>query len=142
MQSITLKSDLRQLATVSDWLQRIMSGRSIPVRTMSQLELLVTEAVTNVIEHAYPGRTDENITVSVDFDRDDVVIRVVDNGRPSPTVECYNNAQLPDASTLPENGWGMGLINTIADQVRVERCDGQNTTVLLKNLSGDGLRRW
>ena len=59
--------------------------QELPVRVLdeeglSQLELAVTEAASNIMRHAYHGRTDQRIQVIADAFADRIVVRLWHRG--------------------------------------------------------------
>lgn len=142
MQSMTIKSTPCQVAPLAQWLQQLLAEQYVEQSTASRLELLLVEAVNNVIEHGYCGIANHEINVAVATHSDRIVLTIVDRGKPPPAAETYSSADLPDPDCLPESGWGVGLINIIADQIQVTRHSGVNTTVLTKHVDlSDTLQR-
>lgn len=95
---------------------------SIPEPVLQDLELLVSEVVTNAVRHAGASRGDL-IDLSVDVDRGRVRVEVAD---PGPGFE-----PVPATPTMfQESGWGLYLVGQLSDRwgVEVER-DPQGTVV-------------
>jgi anti-sigma regulatory factor (Ser/Thr protein kinase) len=95
---------------------------SVPEPVMRDLELLVSEVVTNAVRHAGASRGDL-IGLSVEVGRDRVRVEVADPGpgfEPAPAVPTM----------FQESGWGLYLVGQLSDRwgVEVER-DPQGTVV-------------
>jgi anti-sigma regulatory factor (Ser/Thr protein kinase) len=85
---------------------------ALDVKQLSELRLLVTELLTNSVRHS---GTKEWITLDVDIYANAVRVVVTDHGRgfePEPT---------PQAHVDRPGGWGLCLVNCLADSWGVER---------------------
>ena len=105
-----------------------------------EAELVLAEALNNVVEHAYADQPAGRIHLQILANRRTAVMRLCDSGAAMP---C---GRLPEgrghASTtpdkLPEGGYGWQLIHRLADAVGYDRSDGRNRLEL--RLSGPPAR--
>jgi anti-sigma regulatory factor (Ser/Thr protein kinase) len=81
--------------------------------TAFDVRLLVSELVTNSVQHASVG-AEESVRLHVDIRGECVRVEVSDSG---PGFEPRE--PLPDAVT--DSGWGLFLVNQLADRWGVER---------------------
>lgn len=86
---------------------------------MSAVDLAVTEAVTNVVLHAYrdrdPSAEPGRVRVTLDLDGGDAVIGVVDDG-----------LGMGPRADMPGLGFGLSLIANVCDDLDVlQRADGR-----------------
>lgn len=96
---------------------------------VSAIELALTEALSNVIVHAYGGRPDGEIGLTITVDDSVLRLEVLDNGRPF-DPEGYSP---PDLSEPGRGGYGIMLIETLMDDVaRERRPDGHTCLSLAK----------
>ena len=91
----------------------------------ADLQLAVSEAVTNAIEHGNRGRFDVQVGVQFVLDRDRLAIRVVDQGGGMPTLAGATMLSLEEklADESPR-GLGMFLIQRLVDGVEMHSGDG------------------
>lgn len=98
-----------------------------------EVEIALTEAVNNVVEHAYGDPDAGYVRMSLILKRNVLLVRISDTGRPLPegglTAGRPANLSVPRLM-LPEGGFGWFLIRTLADDVRHERHNGTNTLSL------------
>lgn len=96
---------------------------------LSDAMIVLGEVLNNIVEHAYRGRTDGVIELSLAFDADGISIKTRDEGRPMPRA-VFQGASLPDATDevddLPEGGFGLFLVHALAQDMTYERLNGAN----------------
>ncbi len=109
-----------------------------PETTCADIELAITEAVTNCIEHAYQYDETKPVLMSIELADEGLLIEISDQGDSVP-VELLDSAadafaDIPDDITqVAEGGRGLGLITALMDLVEVERQNGWNVMRLKKN---------
>jgi sigma-B regulation protein RsbU (phosphoserine phosphatase) len=123
--------DLRRARTfVRDFCGRVPGGL-LDQGDVAGLELAVNEAASNVMKHAYHGRTDQRILLDADAFPDCVSIRLHHLGDAfDPTT-----APAPALDGSRESGFGLYLIAKSVDDVRYSRDErGRNSITLVKHL--------
>ena len=130
---IELSSDLKELARARAFVRKFCSAMSDPAvdeDTIDQLELAVTEAASNVMRHAYAGRTDRRMQLAAEAFADRIVLRLHHLG------QSFD----PDAVRPPafdgsqEGGFGMYIMRQSVDEVRYHRDErGRNCISMVKN---------
>lgn len=89
--------------------------------------LIITELMNNAVEHADAGLLDAEIILSAQ----DAVFRLISAGEKfDPTL----TAKMPDVEQdeLPEGGYGLALIQALADDMEYERRENRNMVTLRK----------
>ena len=131
-----LSSDLADLARAREFVRevcRALPGVPLDDESVSQLELAITEAASNVMRHAYGGRTDQKIQLDVEVFADRLVWRLHHLG------ETFDPAAVkpPAFDGTQEGGFGMFIIQQSVDEVRYHRDDrGRNCITMVKNRRG------
>ena len=104
---------------------------------IDDIELAVTEACTNVLDHA-AGHDDEyEVTFSVSNDR--VIIKITDEG-----VGFDHSSPRPQSELSAESGRGIILMSTLVDDLRFVSKPDAGTIVHLEkmlDLKGDSILR-
>jgi len=108
-----MTSEAEHLVRLRKWLRDELAGHGVPKQEQSGLLLAVGELCANSIQHAYEGRGGQPIQVSVRSSPDSLVIEVEDFGKPF-DAEDY---EVPDLDALPDSGYGLFLVRTIADSL-------------------------
>ena len=103
-------------------------GHSRPALT--QLELVLAEALNNVVEHAYAGHPQGWIRIAIRGSETAFDVEIRDQGREMP-VGRLPAAELPDMSgpvtDLPEGGFGCFLVRALTEDLTYQRIAGRNT---------------
>ena len=108
--------------------------QELPVRVLdeeglSQLELAVTEAASNIMRHAYHGRTDQRIQLTADAFADYVCLRLWHRG----TAFDPALVQPPVFDGSRDGGFGVYIIAHCVDEVRYIHDErGENCIYLMK----------
>ena len=109
------------------------------------LELVLAEALNNVVEHAHGGRMDGVIEVRVAHDGSEkapvLTCELIDDGAPMPEGEAPMPCSLEieaDAALLPEGGFGWLLIRELARDVDYERMGGRNRLRFQLDIASNG----
>lgn len=101
----------------------------IPQETCGTVELVLAEALNNIVEHAYGAQEPGPITVQVVLRAEKLDVTLTDTGKPLPP-HALPPGNLPDTSgpleTLPEGGFGWFLICHLTEALRYARHQGQN----------------
>lgn len=131
---LAIASRLEHVYLIGLSLRGICQGLPFTKNEVDALELAVCEAANNAIKHAYEGRADRLVRVSVAVDGTGLVICVTDQGKPIGDRSKLGN-ELPLAQSideLPEGGMGLYLIRNAADSVGYKAGDTGNTLVIRK----------
>jgi anti-sigma regulatory factor (Ser/Thr protein kinase) len=115
--AIHLRSNLDHIGLARDFVVEIAKAVPMSHREVYDLELVVDEALTNVIEHAYEGRPDRPVELTVALDGDALVIEIVHDGRrfdPTGRPEVDLKAHIAERRV---GGLGLYLINKLMDEV-------------------------
>lgn len=128
---------LEEVARLTELLRRLMPKHFSEEQGYA-IELGIAEVLTNIVLHGYAGKEDGSITVLWEEKATCLRINVVDNGSPIPEDLLMKaaggdlNFDAADTCNLPENGFGLILINTIFDVVSYERSGNVNCMYLEK----------
>ncbi|OQX14940.1 MAG: hypothetical protein BWK73_08160 [Thiothrix lacustris] len=118
---LSIDSRLEQVRVLSGALRGIGQELSLSEEQLGQLELMMVEAVNNVIEHAYQMQHGNDVQVRVEYSPQEVHLVISDQGHAMPDALHTETREMPNPEDLPEGGWGMGLIHLLADSIRYSR---------------------
>jgi serine/threonine-protein kinase RsbW len=130
-----MTSEAEHLLRLRKWLREELAGHGVPKQDQPNLLLAVGELCANSIQHAYEGRAGQPITVSVRSSDDSLVIEVEDFGKPF-DADRYES---PNLEAVPESGYGIFLVKTIADSLSIDVAREHGTRwTMVKYLPGRG----
>jgi anti-sigma regulatory factor (Ser/Thr protein kinase) len=124
--------DLTHLGTVRAFVRRFCREVLSPALSeegTDQLELAVAEATSNIIRHAYHGRSDRRVQFTADAFGDRVVLQICHEG------EAFDPATVraPAFDGSREGGFGIYIMAQSVDEVRYFRDEsGRNCVRLVK----------
>jgi anti-anti-sigma factor len=112
-----------------------LPARVLDAESLSQLELAVTEAASNIMRHAYHGRTDQHIQVTAEAFADRIRIRLGHRG----TAFDPATVQPPVFDGSRDGGFGVYIIAHCVDEVRYVHDErGENCICLVKKRNRRG----
>jgi anti-sigma regulatory factor (Ser/Thr protein kinase) len=121
--SRTVPADLGALADVRTWAVRLAAAGGLGPGQLAELELALTEAVSNVIRHAnVEGRP---IELHLAVDDEEVRVLVADRG------DYWPGQPVGGPRADGSGGYGIDLIDRIMDRVERRPRDGGGTELLL-----------
>ena len=120
--------ELNRLAT---WIETVASQLSLTERAKFRLEMVLTEAVTNVIQHGSEGAGDREIRLVLEQAGDDVRMEVRDGGRPFDPLEQPRVVFPRTLDEASQGGLGIHLIRSYSDECSYRHEGGENVLTLI-----------
>lgn len=126
---LTLSSDLKELEVARNFVQDHAGRGVLSDERVSALKRAVSEAVSNIIIHAYDRRADRSIELDAEVFADRVVVRLHHLG----ISFDPRKVPQPQLDGSQEHGFGMYIIAQSVDEVRYYVDDrGRNCIALVK----------
>jgi serine/threonine-protein kinase RsbW len=100
----------------------------LSIEDASSVEIVLAEALNNVVEHAYPPEHPGDIKLVLRHGRAGLLIEIRDRGKPMPngrTPDGEHPADIPQ-DHMPEGGYGRFLIKQLARDTVYDRENGEN----------------
>jgi anti-sigma regulatory factor (Ser/Thr protein kinase) len=98
------------------------------------LNLVLEEAVVNIINYAYPKEEHQSIYLSARLREGSIVLILTDTGKEFDPTKAPEADVTLSADEREIGGLGIFLIRQIMNEVRYERIDGKNILTLEKKL--------
>ena len=132
--SIILANDISEIGKLNEFVEEIGCEFSLSPDVVFNLNLVLEEAVVNVINYAYPKEEHQFIYLSARLHEGSIVLVLTDTGKEfDPTMVPEADITL-SADERQIGGLGIFLIRQIMNEVRYERIDGKNILTLEKKL--------
>ncbi len=123
---IVLPNRPAAMAQLSEWLQVVAGENELPARCAFRLELVLTETVTNIIDHAYPPNTDGMITVLLTCEPGYIIAQIDDTGRPFDPTAAPVHSQPRSLEEASIGGLGLHLIRSYIQHWEYRRINQRN----------------
>ena len=139
---LSIDSDLANMSIVAVAVNRICQYAGFDNIGAYQVELCVTEAMTNAILHAYHGERGHTVLVRIEVDSDRMLLEIRDNGTPMPSDQVERliaGSKQPDPddadpASIKEGGRGLQIMHDLMDEVGYFREDAANRLLLMKRI--------
>ena len=132
--SIILANDIAEIGKLNEFVEALGGEFSLSPEVVFNLNLVLEEAVVNIINYAYPKEEHEKIYLSARLLENSIVLVLTDTGKEfDPTMVPDTDITL-SAEERPIGGLGIFLIRQIMNEVKYERIDGKNILTLEKKL--------
>jgi serine/threonine-protein kinase RsbW len=103
----------------------------------ADINLVLTELLTNIVLHAYDRRMDGGIELRARFVGQFLELLIVDQGIELPKDLLEKKPVEFDGEDffgLPEGGFGWCIVHAIIDEIEYQRIDSSNRLLLRKNI--------
>ena len=132
--SIILANDISQITRLYEFIEELGNEFSLSPDTVFNLNLVLEEAVVNIINYAYPKEEHQYIYLSATMKEESIILVLTDTGKEfDPTAAPEADITL-SADERQIGGLGIFLIRQIMNEVKYERIDGKNILTLEKKL--------
>lgn len=112
-EALIIKSQLDRIPEARHWAARQARIAGFGEEAVSAVELALTEALANVVKHAYGGDEDQEIRLCLVIDDEKLSLTIRDFGRRFDPAS-YSP---PDLNVPAEGGYGVYLMHQLMDEV-------------------------
>jgi serine/threonine-protein kinase RsbW len=113
---LKVDSSLENLSIISDFITKVMRQIGAKGKNISEVQLAVDEACTNVIRHAYSERKDI-ITVALEIVDEDLIVTITDRGKPFEPSSIPPPDLESDVGERKIGGLGIYFMRKLMDEV-------------------------
>ena len=132
--SIVLANEISEISRLNGFIEEIGEEFGLTPDVVFNLNLVLEEAVVNVINYAYPKEDHQWIYLSAKLQDATIILVLTDTGKEfDPTMAPEADITL-SADEREIGGLGIFLIRQIMNEVKYERIDGKNVLTLEKKL--------
>ena len=131
--TLHIKNDPEQLALLYDFLEQQAGNCGFDAALLMQIKLAMDEAVTNVIQYAYPG-SEGDICIDMGCDNGQLKIVITDNGIRFNPLEKQEPDITLSLDERPVGGLGIFLVKQLMTDVRYDRSEGKNILTMTKEI--------
>jgi len=132
MSKLTFPSRFEYLDEIRNHVARQARAAGFSDKDVYAIQLAADEAASNIIEHAYAGRSDASFEMTCEFHRDRLVITFFDQGKSFDLSKVSNPDVKADLSERKIGGLGIYLMRKLMDEVHYASSDAGNVLTLTK----------
>ena len=132
--SIILANDISEISRLNRFVEEIRDDFSLSPEVAFNLNLVLEEAVVNIINYAYPKEEHERIYLSAKLNEGSIVLVLTDTGKEFDLTMTPDVDITLSADEREIGGLGIFLIRQIMNEVKYERIEGKNVLTLEKRL--------
>ncbi|MGZ8158296.1 MAG: ATP-binding protein [Methylobacter sp.] len=129
--TLTIANQFGELARVSSWLEQMAQLYQLAERTVFKLDLVLNEALPNIISYAYPDQLHHDILMRLEDNEDHVLLEIIDDGMAFNPFAAEPIPELLSLESASINGRGIKLIKSYTDVQEYQRINNTNTMRVL-----------
>ncbi len=130
-----LKNKLSEVQRAADLFEEFGEENGIPLKDIFQINLVLDELISNVINYGYPKEENREIYLKyIIGDNKKLLLEIRDYGVPFNILEMEEVDVSLGIEERAIGGLGIHLVKNIMDDIEYERKGGQNILTLKKEL--------
>lgn len=129
-----LQNDVAEITRLAAFIEETGREMDLSAELVFNLNLVLEEAVSNVIFYAYPKEEHQQIYLSIKKEECQLLIQLTDTGKPFDPTQAPEADVTLSAEERSIGGLGIFLIRQIMNRVEYQRIDGKNILTLGKYL--------
>jgi serine/threonine-protein kinase RsbW len=131
----SLSSDYNLVGDTSALVHDFLLKSDTEQHICNAIDICLTEALNNVIKHAYKGELNHPIEINVVKDSKLLEVQIIDKGSSRDSLEIKDLDFDPeDINNLPEGGMGLYIMKQLMDELDYYSLNGRNFFTLRKYL--------
>jgi serine/threonine-protein kinase RsbW len=132
-ESLKVPATLSRIDDVRRWSSGHMRAAGVDDQAVGELELAITEAMSNAIRHSYGEDHRQLIELSLAIDPSRIEFTILDRGAPF-VPGTARTSEGDDPDSFGEGGYGLGLLEQLTDELsRTQRPDGATAVTLVRH---------
>ena len=134
---LTLRNELTELEKLVPFIEQLSDELALPNELAFNLNLVLEEAISNIILYAYPGQTGKEISVQALSNGRSLILTLTDTGVPFDPTQVEDADITLSVEERPIGGLGIFLIKNIMNEVEYQRIEGKNIFTLKKEINNE-----
>jgi len=122
----TLKNDLKDLSRLMGEVNAFLKRHALTAKIKNAVCLVLEEALMNIIKYGYDDDTVHAIDVRVEVEKDEVAVRLEDDGKAFNPLTIPRLDRSKPAMERIEDGLGIHLVRNIMRSMSYRREKGKN----------------
>jgi anti-sigma regulatory factor (Ser/Thr protein kinase) len=123
---LLIQNQVSELVELTKKADAFMQYHQLPVETIYKVDLILEEALTNIIKYAYKDTLAHDIRIEMTLKEHELIIEFEDDGREFDPLDAPPPKAQESISESPVGGLGIHLVKQMADGVEYRRQQGRN----------------
>ena len=132
-ETITVPANFKDIRMACEELRVLLARNNAAPEDINLCELALQELLTNLVEHAYKENPSGQITVTLTYRSEHILIDTKDSGHEAKVD--LSVVEMPDPIEMAEGGYGLAIIQSVMDEVKNTYENGWNHWQLIKKLN-------
>lgn len=132
--TLFIQNEISELNKLVQFVEELGEELQLTPDLVFNLNLVLEEAVSNIILYAYPQQTGKDITVQADWNGHSLIFTLTDMGKAFDPTQVVEADITLSAEERPIGGLGIFLIKQIMNKVEYQRIEGRNVFTLKKDI--------
>lgn len=129
-----IENQIGELSSLAEKIDDLAEEWEFPQELAMNINLVIEEAVSNIIFYAFDNNSKHEIGISVSLNNSKLTIKITDDGIPfNPLLQKQPDINLP-AEEREVGGLGIFLISQIMDEMDYDRKEKKNILTLTKSI--------
>jgi len=116
----------------------VATRMSFPIEDIEDIKIAVSEACTNVVQHAYTSANHGNIDIECNVLPSKLEIVVKDSGKGFDTSKLESNPKVSHPDERLGMGLGITFMRNLMDEVKINSEEGSGTAVIMAKHKPNG----
>lgn len=129
---LEIHNEISELNRVAAFVEEVGEELQLTPELVFNLNLVLEEAVSNIIYYAYPKQVEHEIVVQAELMDKSLVFTLTDSGKPFDPTQAEDADITLSGEERQIGGLGIFLIKQIMNEVEYQRVEGKNVFTLKK----------
>ena len=129
-EELVITNRFSELSRLQWWAETLAARMRLSTKAAFHLDLVLCEAVTNIISYAYTDESEHAVVVRLIDRGDAVVIELTDDGKPFNPLAAEITQLGSELANVAIGGWGIQLIRSYTRDQSYRYAEGKNVLKL------------
>lgn len=132
--SLIIKNRIDEIGRLTSFVSQLSAELNLVEQIEYKLNLVIEELVSNIIFYGYNEGIIDEISISIEVNKNDIIIEIIDSAKPFNPLKFENNQKKEILENKEVGGLGILFVKKICRELRYERVKNKNVMkVILEN---------
>ena len=131
---LTFRNEEQELVRVAEFMENVCDELQLDMHVSMKLQVAIEEMVTNVIFYAYPEGTSADITLSAEYEGNELTFVLSDTGKAFDPTAKEDADIIANPMDREQGGMGILIVKNIMNEVSYQRLGDTNQLTMKKKL--------